>query len=157
MDNNQELNVKPASIFHKESENIYAMKRKPRGFCMIINNYKSDNDEKFKPRNGSIIDCNSLGFVFDQLGFSVIVHENLRAYDIKLECSLLAERKELHEHDALAVIFLSHRDNGVIYGVDGETVKVAELLEYFNADKCHVLKDKPKIFFVSACRGSKLV
>jgi hypothetical protein len=155
MDVNQELLVKPANEFHEESENVYSMKHKPRGFCMIINNYKGDNDEMFSDRAGSIIDRKSLEFVFSQLGFKVIVHENLNAHDMKLKCSDLSQDKEMNKHDALAVIFLSHGDNGEIIGVDGKSVEVEELLEFFNNDECDYLKGKPKMFFVSACRGSK--
>ena len=155
--NDETLVVQDASEFHEESKHIYAMKRKPRGFCMIIHNYNLPNEDVFPYRHGSEIDCKSLRFVFEQLGFIVIVHENLNSKEIKLNCSLLAENKELHNHDVLAVILLSHGDNGVIYGVDGEPVLIDELLEYFNADECRYLKLKPKMFFVSACRGGKLL
>ncbi|CAG2174544.1 unnamed protein product [Oppiella nova] len=38
---------------------------------------------------------------------------------------------------------------------DGQVVPVDTILGYFNNDNCRVLYNKPKMFFVSACRGHK--
>lgn len=155
MNDNQKLIVKPANTFYEESEYVYSMKRQPRGYCMIINNYKGNNEQIFSYRAGSIIDRQSLEFVFKQLGFEVIAHENLNAHDMKLKCFELSKDKKMKEHDGLVVILLSHGDNGKINGVDGKSVEIEDLLEYFNTDECDYLAGKPKMFFVSACRGSK--
>ncbi|CAC5418453.1 unnamed protein product [Mytilus coruscus] len=47
-----------------------------------------------------------------------------------------------------------HIKEHVIVGTDGRVVKTRDIVEMFNADNCEELKDKPKFFFIQACRTS---
>lgn len=67
----------------------------------------------------------------------------------------LAQDKALKDHDALAVIILSHGSDEGIYGTDHVIVSVDTILEFFNNQNCFRLRNKPKMFFLSACRGGQ--
>lgn len=47
--------------------------------------------------------------------------------------------------DCFVMAFLSHGDNGLIYGVDG-TFEISPLTDRFNGKRCPSLIGKPKVF-----------
>ena len=55
--------------------------------------------------------------------------------------------------DCFACVILSHGEEGVIYGTNG-TVKMEDLVAPFR--QCRTLVGKPKLFFIQACRGTRL-
>lgn len=56
--------------------------------------------------------------------------------------------------DCLVCVVLSHGNEGSVYGVDGNTVAIRELMEPFSGQNCSSLIQKPKMFFIQACQGS---
>lgn len=55
--------------------------------------------------------------------------------------------------DCVVCCVLSHgREDGVI-GIDGKTVTFKELIETLSPNRCSSLFQKPKLFFIQACRG----
>jgi hypothetical protein len=58
-------------------------------------------------------------------------------------------------HDGLVVFISSHGKPKGILAVDKEIVKVDELTSRVNGRQCESLRGKPKLFFISACRGKK--
>ena len=62
-----------------------------------------------------------------------------------------------NNHDGLNIIISSHGESGgVILDSDSEEVSLMQIYWTFTGDECAYLKDKPKIFFVDACRGGML-
>ena len=58
--------------------------------------------------------------------------------------------------NAFVMIVMSHgEDNDCILGVDGRKVFVKDLMIQFQELKCPSLKEKPKVFIIQACRGSR--
>ncbi|XP_030843309.1 caspase-2 [Strongylocentrotus purpuratus] len=57
-----------------DSDLVYKMKSRPRGMALIINN---KNFNTMKERTGTDVDCRNLENVFKQLGFNLIVHNDL--------------------------------------------------------------------------------
>ncbi|CAN7977006.1 unnamed protein product [Ixodes persulcatus] len=56
--------------------------------------------------------------------------------------------------DCLVVILMSHGGAmDIIYDVNADGVNTEELIALFNNDNCPALQDKPKLFFIQACRG----
>ncbi|XP_035666920.1 caspase-2-like [Branchiostoma floridae] len=51
---------------------------------------------------------------------------------------------------------MSHGEEGVIFGTDGVPVQLDEIFSMFDNKNCLRLKGKPKLFFIQACRGSKV-
>ncbi|CAG2181748.1 unnamed protein product [Oppiella nova] len=98
-------------------------------------------------RSGSRADAYRLSDVFSQLGFDVQMYDNQTSGN---------RGTELSAHEALVVIILSHSCEDGVHGSDGQVVPVPTILGYFNNYNCPVLFRKPKMFFISACRGSAL-
>ncbi|XP_032465213.1 caspase-7 isoform X1 [Phocoena sinus] len=64
--------------------------------------------------------------------------------------------EEDHRNSAcFACILLSHGEENLIYGTDGKTA-IKDLTAHFRGDRCKTLLEKPKLFFIQACRGTEL-
>ena len=46
-------------------------------------------------------------------------------------------------------------EKDVIYGVDNRKVAVEDLMSEFKSTNCKSLENKPKLFFIQACRGKR--
>ncbi len=145
--------IKATKIKSTKYGDVYDMKSRPRGFCLIIDNQLfSVPDLSF--RVGSRADADRLSDVFSQLGFSVFRYVNKNVAQMQTLLKELSQNPELANHDALAVIILSHGICDKIYGTDG-LIAVEDILSLFNNINCRLMINKPKMFFLSACRGSK--
>lgn len=131
----------------------YNMDYKNVGKCIIINNKNFENHTGMGIRSGTDKDAGELAVCFKRLGFEVVVHNDRRCDDI---LKLLQQAADENHSDAacFACIFLSHGEEGRIYGTDG-TLQIKELTILFRGDKCKTLIGKPKLFFIQACRGSE--
>ncbi|CAG2169266.1 unnamed protein product [Oppiella nova] len=132
---------------------VYSMTSRPRGFCVIIDNQLFAGTT-LPFRTGSRADAYRLSDVFSQLHFDIKYFVNKTSHEMKnLLQNVIAMSEQLVEHDALAVVILSHGIKDEIYGTDGKTIAVDTILEFFNNQNCPALINKPKMFFLSACRG----
>lgn len=62
----------------------------------------------------------------------------------------------VHNHDGLIFIISSHgNENNEILASDSEPYLLQAIFRKFDATNCKSLKDKPKLFFIDACRGRK--
>ncbi|XP_075385123.1 caspase-8 isoform X1 [Tenrec ecaudatus] len=141
------------------SDNVYRMESKPRGYCLIFNNYNFEKARKevpklahMKDRNGTHIDAEALRKTFHGLHFEVLEFQDHPAKEI---CDTLEYYRKMDhsDKDCFICCILSHGDKGVIYGIDGQEAAISQLTSYFTGSKCPSLKDKPKIFFIQACQG----
>ncbi|XP_042300244.1 caspase-2-like [Sceloporus undulatus] len=55
--------------------------------------------------------------------------------------------------DSCIVSLLSHGIEGGIYGIDGKLLQLQEIFRLFDNANCPSLQNKPKMFFIQACRG----
>ncbi|RXM96292.1 Caspase-2 [Acipenser ruthenus] len=79
-----------------------------------------------------------------------VFHKEMRAE--------LEQFSRLEEHrlaDACVVAVLSHGVEGAVYGVDGKLVQLDEIFQFFDNSSCPNLQNKPKVFFIQACRGDE--
>ena len=60
---------------------------------------------------------------------------------------------DFKNHSCFMAFIMSHGNEEGITGKDGNQVEIETLSSYFTPDQCEGLKDKPKIFFIQACRG----
>uniref|UniRef100_A0A8C6DF87 Caspase-8 n=1 Tax=Moschus moschiferus TaxID=68415 RepID=A0A8C6DF87_MOSMO len=141
------------------SDTVYRMTSKPRGYCLIFNNYDFSIARKrvpelhsLKDRSGTHLDAAALDKTFSELHFEIVhykdqtakeIHEVLRSY----------QKKDHKNKDCFICCILTHGDKGIIYGSDGQEAPIYELTSYFTGSKCPSLVDKPKIFFIQACQG----
>ncbi|XP_022349077.1 caspase-8 isoform X2 [Enhydra lutris kenyoni] len=141
------------------SEKVYQMESKPRGYCLIFNNYDFSIARKqvpklhsIKDRNGTDLDADALCQTFSELHFEIVPFRDSTAKKI---CDVLKSYQSMDHttRDCFICCILSHGDKGIIYGCDGQEVPIYELTSYFTGSKCPSLAGKPKIFFIQACQG----
>ncbi|XP_059134395.1 caspase-8 [Peromyscus eremicus] len=143
----------------QESDRIYQMKSKPRGYCLIFNNNdfsKAREDvpklHTIKDRKGTNYDRDALTETFKELHFETVSYQDSTANEIR---EVLGSYQSLDhkDRDCFICCILSHGDKGIIYGTDGKEASIHELTSYFTGLKCPSLAGKPKIFFIQACQG----
>ncbi|XP_050411175.1 caspase-2 [Patella vulgata] len=137
---------------------VYPMKKEKRGICLIINNhFYPDTSSNY--RKGTDIDAEAVSALFKDLKFDVRegkkedlkaseIHEKLKSYSQEINNSD-------ETHDCFILFILSHGKEGSVKGRDGEFVDITDIIDYFGSDKCPKLKDKPKLFFIQACQGTR--
>ncbi|MEQ2289335.1 hypothetical protein AMECASPLE_031874, partial [Ameca splendens] len=81
-----------------------------------------------------------------------MTQNNLTAQEIIKTLKDLSQR-DFSVEDALVVCVLTHGGKGLVYGSDGEGVKLEELIEPFRNIYVPSLLGKPKLFFIQACQG----
>lgn len=135
----------------------YKMDHTRRGVAVVfdIHHFKH-----LRYRSGSKRDSSMLKTTLSELGFYVKVLSNANSAEIK-NVLLTEAAKDHSDADCFLCIFLSHGDDGIVYGSDGDydekdtQIPLQELFDLFRGDRCPSLVGKPKIFIVQACRGSK--
>jgi len=96
----------------------------------------------------------SLEATFRKLHFEVVVRTDLTAEEMARCLSDMA-RIDHSSYDCFVCCILSHGALGSLYGVNGKTVGIRDLLSDVKAVKCPSLGGKPKIFFIQACQGTE--
>ncbi|XP_055722460.1 caspase-7-like [Salvelinus fontinalis] len=155
-----------------EKEGFYSMASESRGVCVIINNV----DFGTKKRKGSDIDAEALAKVFSWLKFRVVMCKDKTAVEIPVVLKVFSELKQLSDlqqcgvkewvsgqftdlkdlpkhSDAFVCCLLSHGEKEGVCGTDGTVVPTIDILSPFNGTNCSILVEKPKLFFIQACRG----
>ncbi|XP_071480750.1 caspase-3-like [Diadema antillarum] len=128
------------------------MSLRNKGIVFVLNN----NDHVDRGvRKGSEIDVINVTHVFNEIGYTPVVKQNLTAQEIR---GALAEVKRTIRkiHTSVVLVFMSHGVQEGIYGSDGVVISVEDIKEMFSGKNCPALIGKPKIFFFQACRGNKL-
>lgn len=149
---------------HPESQEVYPMTSKPRGITLIINNEifpdnpekteKEKQKEKLELRQGSDKDVKSLEKLYEALDFKVRTERNKKRKEI-LEILDDVSHQDHSQYDCFVLWLMSHGQNGLFYGSDGETVPIETVRDFFSNANCPSLKGKPKVIFIQACRGQE--
>uniref|UniRef100_A0A3B5AF86 Caspase 2 n=1 Tax=Stegastes partitus TaxID=144197 RepID=A0A3B5AF86_9TELE len=131
----------------------YRMTSSPRGFALVISNVTFDSHAapELDPRKGGEVDDEVLRKVFTELDYLVAVHRDLTAQF--MEENLFCRRPEHRTVDSCVVCLLSHGVDGAVYGTDGQLLQLDWVFEAFDNAHCPLLQNKPKMFFIQACRG----
>ncbi|PAA63380.1 hypothetical protein BOX15_Mlig000293g2 [Macrostomum lignano] len=136
----------------RNKEAIYPV-TSPQGFCLIINIKKYRNRALFEERIGSELDVDRVKRLFTRLNFIVEVHEDLTCNELVRIVSLKALSPDLSNHGCFVCFIMAHGDESSIYGIDGEAWEVQAIAKRFRGNECTGLCNKPKLFFIQACRG----
>ncbi|XP_059148371.1 uncharacterized protein LOC131935747 [Physella acuta] len=151
-------------------DDVYDFTHQHRGIAVIINNVnfvKTGQPDDLDDRSPSKKDAHLLKKTLKKLGFAVKSHKNKSADEIVTLLIEVSKRKEHADADCFVCVILTHggearpEKNGqqprkdVIFGTDGETVDTAVVIDIFSDDMCQALKNKPRLFFIQACRGAK--
>ncbi|XP_017580050.1 caspase-8-like [Pygocentrus nattereri] len=126
--------------------NEYKMSSDPRGACVIINNMHFDKSSGLSPRRGSEVDVACLDEVFKWLAFTVELHTDKTAVEMKEILKELSRRE--HSGDCFVCCILSHDSEGGFFGTDGQVVRPSDILQPFARANCPSLADKPKVFIL---------
>ncbi|XP_044934487.1 caspase-10 [Mustela putorius furo] len=132
---------------------VYRMNRKHRGHCVVVNNHTFTSMDD---RPGTDKDAEHLKHVFEWLGFSVCVYDNVTKGRLD---EVLQEYKSHPGHadgDCFVFCVLSHGEYGAVYSSDEILVPIQEITSHFTAQKCPSLAHKPKLFFIQACQGEEI-
>ena len=134
-----------------KQRNRYELDKRPRGYCIIINNVKFGNKEHDRP--GAEEDERSLEQIFVDLFFTVIVERDLTKHQMENVAAKYGA-KDHSSFDAFVMIIMSHgKDGDYIQGVDKKYTAVNDLMVEFQETNCPSLKKKPKVFIIQTCRG----
>ncbi|XP_056098385.1 caspase-8 [Rhinichthys klamathensis goyatoka] len=150
---NVQNNIMYQSLTENPEIPQYEMTGDRRGVCLIINN-RDFSACTLGNREGTDIDKASLEAVFQWLGFEVVVEQDCDHMRMLQVLRELASRDHTPV-DCVVCCVLSHGRVEGIAGVDGETVTVRELTETLSPMWCPSLFQKPKLFFIQACRGTR--
>ncbi|XP_052791312.1 caspase-3-like [Mya arenaria] len=149
-----------------DDSDTYDFSHRDRGLMVIVNN------EHFKghsPRPGSGVDVASLQKTFSSLGFNVNTYHN-QTQEQMMKIFKKASRSDHSQADCFACAILSHGDQvhvidkkipdqhvreDVVYGTD-QIILTRDIVGLFTDQKCPTLTNKPRLFFMQACRGSTL-
>lgn len=141
-----------------EGEEFYSLIRRPRGYCLIFNNYDFGNScspltgRRLSNRAGTHKDAEELERVFKMLHFLPEEKNDLTASEMLSTVKEFAE-KDHSEMDAFVCCILSHGMKGTVLGADGVPVKIRDLT--LALARCKTLLKKPKVFFIQACQGNQ--
>ena len=129
----------------------YKMNSNPRGYCVIINNMEFSKQSM--NRESSVYDEELLRELFEDLSFTVVVKHDLKYNEI-LDTATEFAGKDHSDYNAFFMIILSHGANGdTILGVNGKKISIEDVMSEFKPTNCPTLLNKPKVFFIQACRG----
>ncbi|XP_033897871.1 caspase-2 [Acipenser ruthenus] len=143
-------------FYMKHHEQSYRMLSSPRGLALVVSNVQFDpttHDLDF--RSGGEVDEITLTNLFSALDFRVKVLTNKTAEEMRAELEQFSRLEEHRLADACVVAVLSHGVEGAVYGVDGKLVQLDEIFQFFDNSSCPNLQNKPKVFFIQACRGDE--
>uniref|UniRef100_A0AAY5KT13 Caspase-8 n=1 Tax=Esox lucius TaxID=8010 RepID=A0AAY5KT13_ESOLU len=127
----------------------YGVTSKPRGLCLILNNVEFKDIKHIDDRNGSNIDAEALARLFSWLGFCVVMCKDKKKKEMEEFIDLDGR---IQHGDVFICCVLSHGVDRGIYGTDGQVLPTNDLLLPFTPSNCPDLKEKPKLFFIQACR-----
>ncbi|XP_035528546.1 caspase-2 isoform X2 [Morone saxatilis] len=136
----------------------YRMNSSPRGFALVISNVTFDPcaAPDLDPRKGGEVDDEVLRKVFTELDYLVTVHRDLTAQGMRTCIETFCRRADHQTVDSCVVCLLSHGVEGAIYGTDGQLLQLDWVFEAFDNAHCPLLQNKPKMFFIQACRGDEM-
>ena len=141
--------VKPKQGVKVSIVEEYDMSRSPHGIALIINNESFEGKER---RKGTAVDERHLTHAFRYLGYYVEVHREVDSQQMMAIMTEMGKRSH-DEYDSFVCCILSHGTAGHVFGTDDKKVSLDTLTQKIDAQRCPSLRNKPKLFFLQACRG----
>ncbi|XP_028280258.1 caspase-2 isoform X2 [Parambassis ranga] len=145
-------------FYHSHCQQSYKMNSSPRGLALVISNVTFDScaTTELDPRKGGEVDDEVLRKVFTELDYLVTVYRDLTAQDMKTCIENFSRQSDHQSVDSCVVCLLSHGVEGAVYGKDGQLLQLDWVFEAFDNAHCPLLQNKPKMFFIQACRGDEM-
>ncbi|XP_067305237.1 caspase-2 isoform X2 [Pseudorasbora parva] len=144
-------------FYQSHRSQAYTMRSSPRGLALVLSNVRFDSaNTDLDIRRGGEVDEETLRRLLTELDFTVSLHKDLTAEGMRGRLEQFAQRQEHAEYDCAVVCLLSHGVEGSIYGTDGQLLELDWVFEVFDNARCPLLQNKPKMFFIQACRGEEM-
>ena len=137
--------------YNEDNDDIYSLNFAIPGRVFIFNNRFFENEKN--NRDGSEKDVERLCDLFEELNFEVECFIDKTADQLRARIRKIS-KVDYDNVGCILIFIMSHGTDGKILGTDGEEVRLSEIIDPFK--KITSLKDKPKMFFVNACRGDKM-
>ncbi|KAM4031415.1 caspase-2 [Anomaloglossus baeobatrachus] len=142
------------NFYLSHHKSAYKMSTRPRGICLIISNVSFSTPD-LDYRHGGEVDLNVLKLLFFQLNFTVLERSNITAEKMISELDLFSKLPDHSQLDSCIIAILSHGVDGAVYGSDGKLVQLQDVFTRLDNAHCPQLQNKPKMFFIQACRGDE--
>ncbi|KAM9651180.1 caspase-2 [Trichechus inunguis] len=151
------LQVKPCTpeFYQRHRQMAYRMQARTRGLALVLSNVRFTGEKDLEFRSGGDVDHSTLVTLFKLLGYDVRVLHDQTAQEMQEKLHSFAQLPAHRLTDSCIVALLSHGVEGAIYGVDGKLLQLQEVFRLFDNANCPSLQNKPKMFFVQACRGDE--
>ncbi|XP_036596993.1 caspase-14 [Trichosurus vulpecula] len=110
-----------------------------------------------KNRAGSETDVKALEQMYEALGFKSTVRRNIPAKGFWEELEKFRDDMD-QTKDPISccfVVLMAHGEEGILQGIDSNTIELDKLFTLLNNENCQALRGKPKVFIVQACRGEQ--
>ena len=147
--------IQPMEVLGVDEEEAmpsYPMMKRPRGIALIISNQHFRGNPDLRDRQGNEKDVEHLRELWEFLNFNVIVSSDLDSQDV-YDAIRNVSTMDHTDFDCFVCCLLSHGANGGIYGTDSMLVEIKDITAMFKGVACPSLANKPKLFFIQACRG----
>ncbi|XP_019789420.2 caspase-2 isoform X1 [Tursiops truncatus] len=133
----------------------YRLQSRPRGLALVLSNVHFTGEKDLEFRSGGDVDHSTLVTLFKLLGYKVHVLLDQTAQEMQEKLRDFAQLPAHRVMDSCIVALLSHGMEGGVYGVDGMLLQLQEVFRLFDNANCPSLQNKPKMFFIQACRGDE--
>ncbi|XP_058387942.1 caspase-2 isoform X4 [Diceros bicornis minor] len=133
----------------------YRLRSRPRGLALVLSNVHFTGEKDLEFRSGGDVDHSTLVALFKLLGYNVHILLDQTAKEMQEKLQNFAQLPAHRLTDSCIVALLSHGVEGGIYGVDGKLLQLQEVFRLFDNANCPSLQNKPKMFFIQACRGDE--
>ncbi|XP_062985069.1 caspase-2 isoform X2 [Elgaria multicarinata webbii] len=149
--------VKPCTpdFYHAHEHLAYRLQSRPRGLALILSNVHFSSETDLELRSGGNVDYAALEALFKHLGYQVLLQHDKTAQEMQEELEKFSKLPTHRDVDSCIVSLLSHGVEGGVYGVDGMLLQLQEIFRLFDNANCPSLQNKPKMFFIQACRGDE--
>ncbi|XP_059568032.1 caspase-2 isoform X6 [Myotis daubentonii] len=151
----EDLLLSTLSGFQHVLSPAYRLQSRPRGLALVLSNVHFTGGQDLDFRSGGDVDHSNLVTLFKLLGYDVHVLLDQTAQEMQEKLQNFAQLPAHRVTDSCIVALLSHGVEGGVYGVDGKVLQLQEVFRLFDNANCPSLQNKPKMFFIQACRGDE--
>ncbi|XP_033104871.1 caspase-8-like isoform X2 [Anneissia japonica] len=124
----------------------YDMSSEIKGMVLIINNHSED-------RCGSTRDVACMKEMWIEFGFLPFTHTDLSTEEMIKKMKVFSRRARWQSVGCLVVMLMSHGGKDGLLGQHKKTLDYPTIFKIFNEENCPLMKGKPKLIFIQACRG----
>ncbi|XP_075159083.1 death executioner caspase related to Apopain/Yama [Haematobia irritans] len=143
--------IKKVIISRPTEDDEYNCDNPYAGIALIFNHKEVKGQ---KQRAGTEKDRDAMAATLLKYGFDVRVYDELTFAEVSEKLKATAQ-EDHSQNDCLVVVVMSHGLEGKVYARD-MSYPVERLWNPFLGENCKSLINKPKLFFIQACRGENL-